>query len=56
MTNQQPQPGHEVVIIGLGIIGRNLLLNMADHGFPLAVGDPNSLGSENTVGVTRIGG
>jgi len=34
MTNKRPQPGHEIGIIGLGVIGRNLLPNMADHGFP----------------------
>ena len=56
MTNKRPQPGHEIGIIGLGVIGCNLLLNMADHGFPVAAGDPNPLGSENAVGVTRIGG
>jgi len=56
MTNKRPQPGHEIGIIALGVIGRNLLLNMADHGFPVAAGDPNPFGSENAVGVTRIGG
>ena len=56
MTNKRPQPGHKIGIIGLGVIGRNLLLNMADHGFLVAAGDPNPLGSENAVGVTRIGG
>ena len=55
MKNKRPQPGHEVGIIGLGVVGRNLLLNTADHGFPVAAGDPNPFGSENTVGVTRIG-
>jgi len=54
MTNKRPQPGHEIGMIGLGVIGRNLLPNTADHGFPVAAGDP--FGSENTVGVTRIGG
>jgi 6-phosphogluconate dehydrogenase len=56
MTNKRPQPGHVIGIIGLGIIGRNLLLSMADHGFPVAAGDPNPFDSENPVGVTRIGG
>src|ERR1017187_5026185 len=27
---------HEIGMIGLGVMGRNLLLNMADHGFPAA--------------------
>ena len=56
MTNKPPQTGHEIGIIGLGFIGCSLLLNMGDHGFPVAAGDPNIFGSENTVGVTRIGG
>jgi len=29
-------PRHEIGMIGLGVMGRNLLLNMADHGFPVA--------------------
>ena len=56
MTNKQPQQQYEIGMVGLGVIGRNLLLNMADHGFPVAAGDPNPLGGENTVGATRIGG
>ena len=56
MTNTQPQQGYEIGIIGLGVIGRNLVLNMADHGSPVAAGDPNPFGSENAVGATRIGG
>jgi len=27
---------HEIGMIGLGVMGRNFLLNMADHGFPVA--------------------
>ena len=41
MTNKRPRPGHETGIIGLGVIGCNLLLDMADPGFPVAAGDPN---------------
>ena len=41
MTNKRPRPGHETGIIGLGVIGCNLLLDMADQGFPVAAGDPN---------------
>ena len=26
---------HEIGMIGLGVMGRNMLLNMADHGFPV---------------------
>jgi 6-phosphogluconate dehydrogenase len=35
-------------------MGRNLLLNMADHGFSVAACDPKPLGSQDTVGVTTI--
>jgi 6-phosphogluconate dehydrogenase len=36
MTNKQPQQAYEIGMIGLGVMGRNLLLNMADHGFAVA--------------------
>jgi 6-phosphogluconate dehydrogenase len=32
MTNQHPQPPYEIGMVGLGVMGRNLLLNVADHG------------------------
>jgi len=54
MTNKRPRPGHEIGIIGLGVMGRNLLLNMADQGLAVAAGDPNPFRSENTVSVTTI--
>jgi 6-phosphogluconate dehydrogenase len=31
--NKQPQQRSEIGMVGLGVMGRNLLLNMADHGF-----------------------
>ncbi len=34
MKNQKT--GYEIGMIGLGVMGRNLLLNMADHGFSVA--------------------
>jgi len=41
MTNdphQQPAPGSaDIGLIGLGVMGQNLVLNMADHGFKVAV-------------------
>jgi 6-phosphogluconate dehydrogenase len=43
MTNKQPQQQYAIGMVGLGVMGRNLLLNMADHGFPVAAGDPNPL-------------
>jgi len=36
MTNKQPQQQYEIGMIGLGVMGRNLVLNMADHGFSVA--------------------
>ena len=27
---------YEIGMVGLGVMGRNMLLNMADHGFPVA--------------------
>jgi len=32
MANQHSQQRHEIGMVGLGVMGRNLLLNMADHG------------------------
>ena len=32
MTNKQPQQRYEIAIVGLGVMGGSLLLNMADHG------------------------
>jgi broad specificity phosphatase PhoE len=32
MTNKQPQQRYEIGMVGLGVMGRNLVLNMADHG------------------------
>jgi len=36
MTNQQSQPKYEIGMVGLGVMVRNLLLNMSDHGFSVA--------------------
>ena len=36
MTNKQAQQQYEIGMVGLGVMGRNLVLNMADHGFPVA--------------------
>ena len=36
MTNKQPQHPYEIGMVGLGVMGRNLVLNMADHGFSVA--------------------
>ena len=32
MTNKQPQQQYAIGMVGLGVMGRNLMLNMADHG------------------------
>ncbi len=36
MTNNKPQPEHGLGMVGLGVMGRNLVLNMADHGYSMA--------------------
>jgi 6-phosphogluconate dehydrogenase len=36
MSDTQPQQKYELGMVGLGVMGRNLLLNMADHGFSVA--------------------
>jgi 6-phosphogluconate dehydrogenase len=36
MKNTLSQPKCEIGMIGLGVMGRNLVLNMADHGFAMA--------------------
>jgi 6-phosphogluconate dehydrogenase len=36
MKNMQPPQQYEIGMVGLGVMGRNLLLNMADHGFSVA--------------------
>jgi len=36
MSNTQSQQRYEIGMVGLGVMGRNLLLNMADHGFSVA--------------------
>jgi 6-phosphogluconate dehydrogenase len=41
MKNTEHQE-HEIGMVGLGVMGRNLLLNMADHGFSVAGYDKNA--------------
>jgi len=36
MTNKQSQQRYEIGMVGLGVMGRNLSLNMADHGNSVA--------------------
>jgi 6-phosphogluconate dehydrogenase len=36
MKNPKPQQQSEIGMVGLGVMGRNLALNMADHGFSVA--------------------
>jgi 6-phosphogluconate dehydrogenase len=43
MTNKQPQQQYEIGMVGLGVMGRNLLLNMADHGFAVAGYDKDAV-------------
>ncbi len=41
MVNLSANQGCKIGIIGLGVMGRNLLLNIADHNFPVAGYDSN---------------
>jgi len=36
MYNKKPQHKYEIGMVGLGVMGRNLVLNMADHGSTVA--------------------
>ena len=36
MTHTQPKQWYEIGMVGLGVMGRNLVLNFADHGFAMA--------------------
>jgi 6-phosphogluconate dehydrogenase len=36
MRNTKPQQRYEIGMVGLGVMGRNLVLNIADHGFSVA--------------------
>jgi 6-phosphogluconate dehydrogenase len=36
MRDTQLQKQYEIGMVGLGLMGRNLVLNMADHGFSVA--------------------
>ena len=36
MTNNQPRQQYAIGMVGLGVMGRNLVLNMAGHGFTVA--------------------
>jgi 6-phosphogluconate dehydrogenase len=36
MSNTNSKQLYEIGMVGLGVMGRNFLLNMADHGFPVA--------------------
>jgi 6-phosphogluconate dehydrogenase len=42
MTKKHPAQGYEIGMVGLGVMGRNLMLNMADHGFAVAGYDKES--------------
>ncbi len=42
MENTNSQQAYEIGMVGLGVMGRNLLLNMADHGFTVAGYDNDS--------------
>ena len=35
MNDKSKPPSDEIGMVGLGVMGRNLLLKKADHGFPV---------------------
>jgi 6-phosphogluconate dehydrogenase len=37
MENRNLKQQYEIGMVGLGVMGRNLLLNMSDHGFSMVV-------------------
>ena len=43
MANKQPHQQYEIGMVGLGVMGRNLVLNMADHGFSTAGYDKDAV-------------
>jgi len=55
MTHQQPQQRYEIGMVGLGVMGRNLFLNMADHGFSVA-GYDKDLAKVEALRTESVGG
>jgi NAD binding domain of 6-phosphogluconate dehydrogenase len=45
MTNAQSQQRYHIGMVGLDVMGRNLVLNTADHGFSVAGYDKDQSGS-----------
>jgi 6-phosphogluconate dehydrogenase (decarboxylating) len=54
MTNEQAQQKYAIGLIGLGAMGRNLVLNMADHGFSEAWSMRMVLGIAAVLGVVGV--
>jgi len=48
-TNQPQEPAADVGVVGLGVMGRNLALNMADHGYTVAGFDLDSSAVETLI-------
>jgi 6-phosphogluconate dehydrogenase len=46
MTSMNAQQRYEIGMVGLGVMGRNLVLNMADHGHPVAGYDKDASKTE----------
>jgi hypothetical protein len=55
MTNKQSEQRYEIGMVGLGVMGRNLVLNMADHGFTVAGydKDPDKVEALPAEGISR---
>ncbi len=43
MINTQPKQRYKIGMVGLGVMGRNFVLNMADHGFSVAGYDKDTV-------------
>ena len=48
-----PMPQHDIGLIGLAVMGQNLVLNMANHGFSVAVYNRTTATTDEFVGVLK---
>ena len=53
MINTQPQQEYEIGMVGLGVMGCNLVLNIADHGFSVAGYDKDATKVEALLQVSK---
>jgi 6-phosphogluconate dehydrogenase len=55
MTDKQAQGQYTIGMVGLGVMGRNLVLNMADHGYAVAGYDKDQAKVEAMRQETKVG-